>query len=325
MLIERRFRNFLLQVVATMRASKVAADLMAAAGAGAGAGEDSPPGEKKRRYLVASASKARERFQGMAEGGAGAVHSQGSFPGFGSRPQSLDDEERPERGGGRGSSLGGGAAIAPPPSLTAGSASPPPSLAGRAAAKPGGGLGVAAKIMARYGFKEGGGLGKSGQGMAQALQVEKTSKRGGRIIADSGPEPAATGAAIPPPASLYDSPARQGEESDEYGGGGGEYGGTDGGEFKAPQQPAARPSITDMMKQPSKVVLMKNMVGPGEVDAELEPEVKEECEGKYGEIVQVKIREVAGVAEEETVRIYLEFKRVESAIKGKDIKNFMKK
>ena len=24
------------------------------------------------------------------------------------------------------------------------------------------------------------------------------------------------------------------------------------------------------------------MVGPGEVDAELEPEVKEECEGKYG-------------------------------------------
>jgi hypothetical protein len=29
------------------------------------------------------------------------------------------------------------------------------------------------------------------------------------------------------------------------------------------------------------------MVGPGEVDEELEPEVKEECEAKYGEVVSV--------------------------------------
>lgn len=41
---------------------------------------------------------------------------------------------------------------------------------------------VAAKIMAKYGFKEGQGLGKQEQGMSMALQVEKTSKRGGRII-----------------------------------------------------------------------------------------------------------------------------------------------
>ena len=78
------------------------------------------------------------------------------------------------------------------------------------------------------------------------------------------------------------------------------------------------------------------MVGPGEVDEELEPEVKEECETKYGDIIrvtsatwpgstcaswhsgtfQVKIVERVGVAPEETVRIFLEFKRVESAIKG---------
>ena len=58
------------------------------------------------------------------------------------------------------------------------------------------------------------------------------------------------------------------------------------------------------------------MVGPGEVDEELEPEVKEECEQKYGEIIRVKIVEVPDVADEETVRIFLEFKRVESAIKG---------
>lgn len=45
-----------------------------------------------------------------------------------------------------------------------------------------GGGSVAAKIMAKYGFKEGQGLGKQEQGMSMALQVEKTSKRGGRII-----------------------------------------------------------------------------------------------------------------------------------------------
>lgn len=36
--------------------------------------------------------------------------------------------------------------------------------------------------MARYGFKDGEGLGKAGQGISMALQVQKTSKRGGRII-----------------------------------------------------------------------------------------------------------------------------------------------
>ncbi|KAK8777618.1 hypothetical protein V5799_029038 [Amblyomma americanum] len=41
---------------------------------------------------------------------------------------------------------------------------------------------VAQRIMARYGYKQGQGLGKQEQGMSQALQVEKTSKRGGKII-----------------------------------------------------------------------------------------------------------------------------------------------
>ena len=43
-------------------------------------------------------------------------------------------------------------------------------------------LSVASKIMAKYGYKEGQGLGKSEQGMSTALFVEKTSKRGGKII-----------------------------------------------------------------------------------------------------------------------------------------------
>ncbi len=41
---------------------------------------------------------------------------------------------------------------------------------------------VASKIMAKMGYKEGSGLGKSEQGMSTALLVEKTSKRGGKII-----------------------------------------------------------------------------------------------------------------------------------------------
>ncbi len=41
---------------------------------------------------------------------------------------------------------------------------------------------VAAKIMEKLGYKEGAGLGKNQQGMSMALQVEKTSKRGGKIL-----------------------------------------------------------------------------------------------------------------------------------------------
>ena len=44
------------------------------------------------------------------------------------------------------------------------------------------GLGIAAKIMAKYGYRAGEGLGKNNQGITQALVVEKTSRRGGRII-----------------------------------------------------------------------------------------------------------------------------------------------
>lgn len=59
----------------------------------------------------------------------------------------------------------------------------------------------------------------------------------------------------------------------------------------------------------------QNMVGPGEVDEDLEPETKEEC-SKYGEVVRCLIFEIPGVSDDEAVRIFIEFKRLESAIKG---------
>ncbi|KAK0051914.1 splicing factor 45 [Biomphalaria pfeifferi] len=126
---------------------------------------------------------------------------------------------------------------------------------------------VASKIMAKYGYKEGQGLGKSEQGMSTALYVEKTSKRGGKIIHEK------------------DIPK---------------------------EQPA---SNTNLMKNPSKVILLQNMVGPGEVDEDLEPETAEEC-SKYGKVNKCVIYEVPDASDEECVRIFVEFERMESAIKA---------
>ncbi|XP_033229156.1 splicing factor 45 [Belonocnema kinseyi] len=181
----------------------------------------------------------------------------------------------------------GGAAIAPPPSLQESSDTPPPSPRqnsnlGYATSS------VAAKIMAKYGFKEGQGLGKKEQGMSVALQVEKTSKRGGRIVSEREQ------LIMPPPPPIAVSPPP--------------------GQQQMP--PPDEPSITEIMKSPSKVVLLRNMVGPGEVDEDLEPEVKDECNTKYGDVARVIIHEVREAPAEEAVRIFVEFKRIESAIKA---------
>uniref|UniRef100_A0A8R1HUC0 Splicing factor 45 n=1 Tax=Caenorhabditis japonica TaxID=281687 RepID=A0A8R1HUC0_CAEJA len=94
-----------------------------------------------------------------------------------------------------------GAAIAPPtfmdsppkqeepeekPSSSSSTSSymPPPSFLpafGKATSR---GLGIAANIMKKHGYKEGAGLGKSEQGMSTALQIEKTGKRVGNIVAE---------------------------------------------------------------------------------------------------------------------------------------------
>ncbi|XP_050541939.1 splicing factor 45 [Daktulosphaira vitifoliae] len=178
-----------------------------------------------------------------------------------------------------------GAAIAPPPSLQESIISSP----GPQTPSIGVGMGVAAKIMAKYGFKEGQGLGKKEQGISVALQVEKTSKRGGRIIHEK------PGGNLSPPMSALIQD-----------------------DFVAPAPPPPKPlqSITEIMKVQSKVVLLRNMVGPGEVDQDLEPEVKDECNTKYGDVNKVLIYELPDVDPEEAVRIFVEFKRIESAIKA---------
>ncbi|XP_039266958.1 splicing factor 45-like [Styela clava] len=212
----------------------------------------------------------------------------GPGSGFSRRPASDEDEEDDdyEREKRIRMTQGSKAAIAPPTILIeedkkAEIAPPPPPLAlaggaGTQFARNMAGS-VAHKIMTKYGFKEGLGLGKGNRGISHALQVEKTSKRGGKIIPSSQIEK-----------QLEEEKKREQEEKE---------------------------SVANLLKNPTKVVCLRNMVGPGEVDQELEGETSEEC-SKYGEVRKCMIYEMVGQQEEEAVRIFIEFERLESAIKA---------
>ncbi|ORZ28188.1 hypothetical protein BCR41DRAFT_366868 [Lobosporangium transversale] len=65
---------------------------------------------------------------------------------------------------------------------------------------------------------------------------------------------------------------------------------------------------------PSTVILLTNMVGPGEVDDTLQEETATECE-KYGSVVRCLIFEVQNgkVPPEEAVRIFVKFSTMASA------------
>uniref|UniRef100_A0A8B9H5G9 Splicing factor 45 n=1 Tax=Astyanax mexicanus TaxID=7994 RepID=A0A8B9H5G9_ASTMX len=150
---------------------------------------------------------------------------------------------------------------------------------------------VAHKIMQKYGFREGQGLGKHEQGLSTALSVEKTSKRGGKIIIGDSTEKNSGSSQ-----NAADTPGSNSGASD-------------------PSKKNEVNPLTEILKCPTKVVLLRNMVGRGEVDEDLEAETKEECE-KYGKVVKCVIFEISDVTDDEAVRIFLEFERVESAIKA---------
>ncbi|ELK26479.1 Splicing factor 45 [Myotis davidii] len=93
--------------------------------------------------------------------------------------------------------------------------------------------------------------------LSTALSVEKTSKRGGKIIVGEVTEKDAT------------------------------------------RKSGSNP-LTEILKRPTKVVLLRNMVGAGEVDEDLEVETKEECE-KCGKVGKCVIFEIPGVPDDEAV------------------------
>ncbi|XP_017120793.1 splicing factor 45 [Drosophila elegans] len=274
--------------------------------------ENSKSSEKSRAITGGGGShredrdKDRERERKRGRIGRREVHKDDVLPpnmkfsGFG-QLQSADDLYSPPAVGSV-AKQGGGAAIAPPPSLQEMSIESEDGSSNVTA--PYSASSVAAKIMAKYGFKDGQGLGKSEQGMSIALQVEKTSKRCGRIIHEKD--------VFLPPSSL--SPPAIGSPT--------RLSPSDNGMPPPPLAPQAalsgdtEPSITEIMKSPSKVVLLRNMVGPGDVDEELEPEVKDECNTKYGTVNSVIIHEAFGTVPEDAVKIFVEFKRIESAIKA---------
>mmetsp|Transcript_22175 Transcript_22175/g.30950 ORF Transcript_22175/g.30950 Transcript_22175/m.30950 type:complete len:352 (+) Transcript_22175:88-1143(+) len=82
-------------------------------------------------------------------------------------------------------------------------------------------------------------------------------------------------------------------------------------------QPAAGGDSNGGTGPPSRVVLLTNMVGPGEVDDDLATETAEECQ-KYGPVLKCSITEVnrLGVKEEEAVRIFVVFGTVVAATKA---------
>eukprot|EP00899_Mesostigma_viride_P025879 jgi/Mesvir1/6476/Mv19550-RA.1 len=198
-----------------------------------------------------------------------------------------------------------------------GGGAPPPEEAGAEGARPGlgsGGAGLGAdkgagggamsaaeRMMAKMGWKEGQGLGKSRQGMTTPLVARKSDRRSG-VIVNAEERPLRQPAQPPAPPQ---QPAIVGSGSGPAGAitpGGGKR---------------AKPGGVSFNMPPTRVVLLKNMVGPGEVDDELEGEVASECE-KYGMVLRVLIFEVTDpdFPPTEAVRIFIEFERQESATKA---------
>ncbi|KAD3337846.1 hypothetical protein E3N88_33367 [Mikania micrantha] len=86
---------------------------------------------------------------------------------------------------------------------------------------------------------------------------------------------------------------------------------------EAKQQAEKKTRGVSINGQPTRVVLLRNMVGPGEVDDDLEAEVAEEC-SKYGTVTRVLIFEITepGFPVDEAVRIFVQFERSEQATKA---------
>jgi len=82
--------------------------------------------------------------------------------------------------------------------------------------------------------QEGQGLGKQEQGISMALQVEKTSKRGGRIISEKE--------IMPPPPLTAPGANSPGSTSQQQ---------------SLATQLKPEPTITEIMRSPSKVVLLR--------------------------------------------------------------------
>lgn len=77
-----------------------------------------------------------------------------------------------------------------------------------------------------------------------------------------------------------------------------------------------RRSINPTGSLPSRVIVLHNLAGPGEVDAAMGKEISEECE-KYGVVLNCQVHEsLKEVNPEEVVKVYVKFKYQDQALKA---------
>jgi splicing factor 45 len=138
---------------------------------------------------------------------------------------------------------------------------------------------VAARIMSKMGYQEGEGLGKDGLGITQPIEHRKVGA-GGQIVMSDEDRQRYMAKSIPTPV---------------------------GGSAQQPQPGRKRQGL---FSNPSCVVLLKNMVGPNEVDDMLADETKAECL-KYGPINTCVVFEVKeqDCPPEECVRTFIAFEK----------------
>jgi len=133
----------------------------------------------------------------------------------------------------------------------------------------------ATKMMKKMGWKDGAGLGKEGQGMVNPLVMQKTDQKTGRIV--EGVKREATAAPV--------------------------------------GQPEAKQAKASPKLPPTRVLLLTNMVGAGDVDEDLQEETAEEA-SKYGKLKKCVIKELKGKPDDQAVRIFLEYEDVAAATKA---------